>query len=34
MNVSIASYSFHGLLSQGQIDLFGYLESCRHRYGL
>ena len=32
MNVSIASYSFHGLLGEGVIDLFGYLESCRYRY--
>jgi sugar phosphate isomerase/epimerase len=32
MTVSIASYAFHGLLRQGVIDLFGYLESCRHRY--
>ena len=34
MNVSIASYSFHGSLSHGRIDLFGYLESCKYRYGL
>ena len=34
MNVSIASYAFHGLLREGRIDLFGYLESCRYRYGL
>ncbi len=34
MNVSIASYSFHGLLAQGKMDVFGYLESCRYRYGL
>lgn len=34
MKVSIASYAFHGLLSEGKIDLFGYLESCRYRYGL
>ena len=34
MNISIASYSFHGLLSHGMIDLFGYLESCRYRYQL
>ncbi len=34
MNVSIASYSFHGLLKDGAIDLFGYLESCRFRYHL
>jgi sugar phosphate isomerase/epimerase len=34
MNVAIASYAFHGLLRQKQIDLFGYLESCRYRYQL
>jgi sugar phosphate isomerase/epimerase len=34
MNISIASYAFHGLLEQGRIDLFGYLESCRYRYHL
>ncbi len=34
MNISIASYSFHGLLAEGKIDAFGYLESCRYRYGL
>lgn len=34
MNVAIASYAFHGLLRQGMIDLFGYLESCRYRYHL
>lgn len=34
MNISIASYSFHGLLAEGKIDAFGYLEACRYRYGL
>lgn len=34
MNISIASYSFHGLLKEGKIDIFGYLESCKYRYGL
>jgi len=34
MNVSIASYSFHGLKAAGLIDVFGYLESCRYRFGL
>lgn len=34
MNISIASYAFHGLLREGMIDLFGYLESCKYRYGL
>lgn len=34
MNIGIASYAFHGLLREGAIDLFGYLESCRYRYDL
>lgn len=34
MRISIASYSFHGLKSSGQIDIFGYLESCKYRYQL
>jgi sugar phosphate isomerase/epimerase len=34
MKISIASYSVHGLLAEGTIDIFGYLESCRYRYGL
>ncbi len=34
MNIAIASYSFHGLLKEEKIDLFGYLEACRYRYGL
>jgi sugar phosphate isomerase/epimerase len=34
MKVSVLSYSFRGLLGTGQMDVFGYLESCRHRYGL
>jgi sugar phosphate isomerase/epimerase len=32
--ISILSYSFLGLFRSGQMDIFGYLESCRHRYGL
>jgi sugar phosphate isomerase/epimerase len=32
MKIAIASYAFHGLLAQGKIDLFGYLESCKYRY--
>lgn len=31
-NISIASYSFHGLLNQNRIDVFSYLESVRYRY--
>ena len=34
MNISILSYSFRGLLKAGQMDVFGYLESCRYRYHL
>ncbi len=33
-DVSIASYSFHGLIAAGQMNVFGYLESCRYRYHL
>ena len=32
--ISIASYSFHGLKRAGMMDVFGYLESVRHRYYL
>jgi len=32
MRVSIASYAFHGLLAEGKIDVFGYLETAKHRY--
>ena len=31
--VSVASYAFHGLLRHGVMDVFGYLESVRFRYG-
>ena len=34
MKVSIASYAFHGLVRAGSMDVFGYLESCKYRYGL
>ncbi len=34
MNVSVLSYSFRGLLGSGEMDVFGYLETCRYRYGL
>lgn len=34
MKIAIASYSFHGMVGQGTMDGFGYLESCKHRYGL
>jgi sugar phosphate isomerase/epimerase len=32
--ISILSYSFRGLLAEGKMDIFGYLESCKYRYGL
>jgi sugar phosphate isomerase/epimerase len=32
MNISIASYAFHGLLGEGKMDVFGYLETCKFRY--
>jgi sugar phosphate isomerase/epimerase len=34
MRVSVLSYSFRGLLKAGQMDVFGYLETCKYRYGL
>lgn len=34
MKASVLSYSFRGLLGEGKMDLFGYLESCKFRYGL
>ncbi|HEY8885284.1 MAG TPA: TIM barrel protein [Chloroflexota bacterium] len=34
MKVSVLSYSFRGLLAEGKMDVFGYLETCRYRYGL
>lgn len=34
MNISVAGFSMHGLLNEGRINLFGYLETCRYRYSL
>ncbi len=34
MQISIASFSFHGALADGTLDVFGYLEACRYRYHL
>ncbi|MHB9034086.1 MAG: sugar phosphate isomerase/epimerase family protein [Anaerolineae bacterium] len=34
MITSIASYAFHGLLKLHQMDVFGYLETCKYRYHL
>jgi sugar phosphate isomerase/epimerase len=34
MRLSVLSYSFRGLLAEGKMDVFGYLETCKYRYGL
>ena len=34
MRLSVLSYSFRGLLGEGKMDVFGYLETCKYRYGL
>ncbi len=34
LRLSILSYSFRGLLKDGKMGVFGYLESCKYRYGL
>ncbi len=34
MNISIASYAFHGLHKAEMMDLFGYLETVKYRFGL
>lgn len=34
LKISVLSYSFRGLLKEGKMDVFGYLESCKHRYRL
>ena len=34
MRVSVMAYSFHGLLEQGRMDIFGFLETCKYRYRL
>lgn len=34
MNVSVISYVFHGLLAEGEMDIFGYMETCKYRYHL
>lgn len=34
MDISVASFSFHGAVADGTIDVFGYLEACRYRYHL
>jgi sugar phosphate isomerase/epimerase len=32
--ISIASYSFHGLLARGAMSIFQYFETVKYRYGL
>ena len=34
MRVSVLAYSFHGLLRQARMDVFGFLETCKYRYHL
>ncbi len=34
MNISICSYTFHQLTKAGTMNVFGYLESIKYRYGL
>ena len=34
LRLSILSYSFRGLLKAGMMDVFGYLDACKDRYGL
>lgn len=34
LRVSVLSYSFHGLVREGMMDIFHFFESCKYRYGL
>jgi predicted dehydrogenase len=34
VKVSVLSYSFRDLLAEGKMDIFGYQETCKYRYGL
>lgn len=34
MKISVASFSFHGAVANGSLDVFGYLEACKYRYHL
>jgi sugar phosphate isomerase/epimerase len=34
MRVSMLSYSFHGLVAAGMMDIFHFFETCKYRYGL
>jgi len=33
-NFAVMSYSFHGLMNVGAMNIFGYLETVKYRYGL
>jgi hypothetical protein len=32
--ISIMCYSFHGLLAEEKMNIFGFLESCKYRYNV
>ena len=34
LRISMLSYSFHGLVREGMMDIFHFFESCKYRYGL
>jgi hypothetical protein len=34
MWVSVLSYSFRGLMQEGKMDIFGFMETCKYRYHL
>jgi len=34
VRLSVLSYSFRGLMTEGKMDVFGYLESVKYRYHL
>lgn len=34
LRISMLSYSFHGLVRAGMMDIFHFLETCKYRYGL
>jgi sugar phosphate isomerase/epimerase len=34
LRISMLSYSFHGLVSAGMMDIFHFFETCKYRYDL
>ena len=34
IRISMLSYSFHGLVRAGMMDIFHFFETCKYRYGL